>query len=261
MTKASKLYTVSIAQEDWEAKEARTEELEAACSAMREALEELAEDMVTADHHRDDCPEENGCAECRRADRVNAALATAAGKAMAEQIEMWKEELRRANLRVDAFSAELDEARVQWKSTEELAEKAERERDESAQETAEMVRFLQTQLGWEWFWSEGFVGQEHKSQATQNAQAIRKFLDDTGHAKRFCERLKEREAERDEARERCGDWDKAAAILRASAFEQAAQVARGAPDAMGSVEPGRSIAVVVAGFIGRAIEALAEAKP
>lgn len=63
------------------------------------------------------------------------------------------------------------------------------ERDEAAQEAAEMIEFLKTHLGWEWFWSEGWVGEEFKSQAKQNAQRLRRFLDEKGHAKAFSLRL------------------------------------------------------------------------
>jgi hypothetical protein len=71
----------------------------------------------------------------------------------------------------------------------------EAQRDEAAQEAAEMVEFLKAHLGWEWFWSGGWVGEDVKAQARQNAQKLRKFLDETGHAKAFSQRLDEARAQ------------------------------------------------------------------
>lgn len=75
----------------------------------------------------------------------------------------------------------------------------ERERDEAKAEAASCIDFLVTQMGWEWFWAEGWVqaAEEAKSQARKNAAAIRRFLDDKGHAKRYKERMTRVEAERD----------------------------------------------------------------
>ncbi len=69
----------------------------------------------------------------------------------------------------------------------------ERQRDEAAAETAEMLEFLKVHLGWEWFWADGFVGEEHRSQSKQNAQKLRAFLDARGHGLKFLARAESAE--------------------------------------------------------------------
>jgi hypothetical protein len=66
---------------------------------------------------------------------------------------------------------------------------------EVAAEVAACIAFLQAQLGWEVFWEEGFCGEEAKSEAKQNVQALRKFLDEKGHGKAVSLRIAELERE------------------------------------------------------------------
>jgi hypothetical protein len=61
--------------------------------------------------------------------------------------------------------------------------------DEGALEAAAAIEFLRTQLGWEWFWADGWLGEEHVSQAKRNAALLRRYLDTTGHAKGLCAKL------------------------------------------------------------------------
>lgn len=56
-----------------------------------------------------------------------------------------------------------------------------RERNDARSETAACIRFLEVELGWEDFRSEGFVGQDAVSQSTQNCQKLSAFLKEKGN--------------------------------------------------------------------------------
>ena len=56
----------------------------------------------------------------------------------------------------------------------------------STAEAAACIKFLQSELGWNDFRSEGFIGQEAVSASTQNCQRLAAFLKDRGnHGVRF----------------------------------------------------------------------------
>jgi len=78
-----------------------------------------------------------------------------------------------------------------------------KERDEAKSECAAFLDWLKNQQSWEAFWADGFLGEKPVSQAKQNLQAIRKYLEATGHGLKF---LAERDAlqkQLDDAKEKC----------------------------------------------------------
>lgn len=60
-----------------------------------------------------------------------------------------------------------------------------KERDEATAEVAAFLEWMKVQQGWEGFWADGFLGQKPISQAKQNLQAIRRFLEEKGHGLKF----------------------------------------------------------------------------
>ena len=61
---------------------------------------------------------------------------------------------------------------------------------EASAETAAFLQWLETQASWEAFWADGFLGQELVSNATQNLQALRAFMNKKKHGLRFLAQYK-----------------------------------------------------------------------
>ena len=104
----------------------------------------------------------------------------------------------------------------------------ERERDEAADEAAACLEFLRTLRDWHSFWEEGFLGEKTASASRQNGQALRAFLDETGHARRVVERLASLERDLAEARLRvcttaigCGECERCRAVASAARLREA----------------------------------------
>lgn len=104
----------------------------------------------------------------------------------------------------------------------------ERERDEAADEAAACIEFLRTLRDWHSFWEEGFLGEKTASASRQNGQALRAFLDETGHARRVVERLASLERDLAEARLRvcttaigCGKCERCRAVADAARLREA----------------------------------------
>lgn len=84
------------------------------------------------------------------------------------------------------------EARAECERLKAEAKESKEQRDESAEETANAIEFLRTELDWSYFRAEMLYGkddQEKKTMSGENARQLKNYLNESGHALAFMKKL------------------------------------------------------------------------